>query len=322
MTWFKEAVERRTVNPFKITEAPVQAGVRGVLYLRGEAVGAEKKLENWKTHNKRVTDADATWEIFQEQAEWDEIRLEINLWFSDTRPFLTIPSLFGVDAVCKSTRWRSACVAPFHQDGAQVSLSIPREDVSGPVVVSPFVMHAGAEGRGKRLASGFAITLLADPPGDKFGTGLEIQWHSFPPEVRDSLYFLNLDSESPMLYINKSHADLKTIFEDRSKIGNKAKLRNSLFSFIAVDGWLQLAQYAGEIQREDLEDDSHPKVLLSQRIIRSLCRMLRMREEEIVEVSRDAAARAELGRRLQHYFKVALHQDAIVAGFTEDSAEP
>jgi hypothetical protein len=321
MTWFKEAVERRTVSPYKITEAPVQAGIRGTLLLGGAPVCQEKKIENWKTHRKRVTDAAAKWEMFQEQGEWDRVLLEIDLWIADTDPFLSVPALFGIDAVCKSTRWRTASVAPFQPDGAHLRLSIPRDSVAGPIVLSPFLMHAGNGPdavKGKRLASGFSMTLLADPPGERFGSGIEIQWHNFPEEVRDSLYFLHLDSESPLLYINKSHPDLKAVFEDRSKTGDKSKLRNSLFSFIAVDGWLQLAQYAGEIEREQLDDDAHPKVILSRKIIRSLSRMLKMREEEIVEVSRDAGARAELGRRLQHHFKLALHQDALVSGFTEE----
>lgn len=323
MTWFKEAVERRTVSPYKITQAPVQAGVRGTLLLDGAPVGREMKIENWKTHRNRVTDADAKWEVYQEQSEWDRVLLEIDLWIADTDPFVRVPSLFGVDVVCKSTRWRTAATAPFQADGAHLQLNIPRESVSGPVLVSPFLMHAGngvESVKGKRLASGFALTLLADPPGERFGSGIEIQWHHFPDEVRDSLYFLHLDSESPLLYINKSHPDLKAVFEDRSKTGDKSKLRNSLFSFIAVDGWLQLAQYAGEIEREELDDDAHPKVVLSRKIIRSLSRMLKMRDEEIIDVSRDAGARAELGRRLQHHFKLALHQDALVSGFAEDDA--
>lgn len=324
MTWFKEAVERRTVSPFMITASPVQAGIRGALFLGDSTVGQERKFENWKTHKKRVTDAGAKWDLFEEQGEWDRVLLEIDLWIADTNPFLSVTALFGIDAICKSTRWRTAITAPFQPDGAHLSLNIPRDSVAGPIVLTPFLMHAGNgadDVKGKRLASGFAVTLLADPSGDSFGSGIEIQWHNFPEEANDSLYFLNLDSESPLLYINKSHPDLKTIIEDRSKSGDRSKLRNSLFSFIAVDGWLQLAQYAGEIEREQLDDDTHPKVILSRKIIRSLCRMLTMREEEIIEVSRDAGARAELDRRLQHHFKLALHQDALVSGFADEGAD-
>lgn len=326
MTWFKEALERRTVSPYQLTKAPVLAKLEGALLSGGVRV-SERTIENFKLHRKKVVDAGARWDVYQEEKEWDQILLNFHLTISEPDIFRDVPCLFGIHALCKKTRWRKAEVFDYNPEGALVKLVVPRNDVAGEVVVSPFVLHSGSSEngsgplKGKRLAGGFPVSLLIDPPGERFGTGLELRWYPFPEDQRDSLFYLDLDSETPLLLINKSHSALKHVFEDRSKSGARFKLRNSLFSFIAVDVWMQLAQFAGEITRLHLDDDQDAKVLLSRRVVGSLTRMLKMREDEILQAALDPAERARLHRLLQHHFKLAGHQDALVSTFLEEAPE-
>lgn len=327
MTWFKEALERRTVSPFQLTHVPVLATIEGWLISNQNRV-AHQKLESFKMLRKKIVDAGARWDIFQAEFEWDQVLLEFHVSISETSVFEGVPCLFGIHALCKRTRWRKAEVCGFQTDGATLSLVIPKNEVAGEVIVSPFILHSGDPSgngsgafKGKRLAGGFPVHLLIDPPGERFGSGLEMRWYPFPVDQNESLFHLDLDSETPLLLINKSHAGLKHIFEDRSKTGARYKLRNSLFSFIAVDVWLQLAQFAGETARQELDDDQDPKVVLSRKIIRSLTRMLKLREDEILHATQNATDRSYLHRMLQHHFRLAGNQDALASGMVEDTVE-
>ena len=325
MTWFKEALERRTVSPFQLTQAPVLAIAEGWLLSRENRIG-NQKLESFRMQRNRIVDAGARWDIFQVEDAWDRVLLEFRLSISEAGVFRGIPCLFGVHALCKRTRWRKAEVCDFHPDGAVLTLLIPKNEVAGDVIISPVILHSGDPStngsgalKGKRLADGYPLHLLIDPPGERFGSGLEMRWYPFPEDQRDSLFHLDLDSESPLLLINKTHAGLKHIFEDRSKTGTRFNLRNSLFSFIAVDVWLQLAQFAGEIAKQELDDDQDPRVILSRKIIRSLTRMLKLREDEILRATQNAADRSHLHRLLQHHFHLAGHQNALASGLAEES---
>lgn len=323
MTWFKEAVERRTVSSFFITSSPVQAKIVCQLMNEGLPVGPEKTFENWKARKKKIVNQNVRWDLFSEETAWDQLSLKVQLSIEISLEFDGVPILFGMDAICRNTRWRKAATCPFDSHST-LTLTISRNDVAGQVLLTPFVMHAGGDGsvlKGKRLAGGFPFVFLVDPPGDQFGSGIEVKWDRFPEDVQDSLYYLDLDGDVPVLLINKGLAGLKTIFEDRSRAGHRARLRNSLFSFIAVDVWSQLAQFAGEIERLDLDDDMDPKVLLSRKAIRSLMKMLKLREEEIVQASQDAGTRSELNRRLQHYFTLASFQDELVSRWSPDETE-
>src|SRR5262245_3689586 len=112
MTWFKEALERRTVSPFQLTESPVQASVEASLFA-GTSKVAEKKFDSFKVHRKRIVDAHARWDIFQEETEWDRLTLLFRLKIEAGDIFTGTPCLFSVDAICKKTRWRTARSSEF-----------------------------------------------------------------------------------------------------------------------------------------------------------------------------------------------------------------
>jgi hypothetical protein len=323
--WFKEAIERRTISPFHLTSSPILSRISAVLQNDGATVH-EAKLETFKTHRNKIVDAAARWDVFQEERAWDQARLEFSLTIADASPFSGIPCSYGLHALCKKTRWRKTEVSEFRSGAALLNLTIPKEDVAGEIIVSPFILHSGASGdgldqsKGKRLAAGFPVSIVIDPPGERFGSGLELRWYAFPEDLRDSLYYLDLDAETPLLLINKRHAQLKTIFEDRSKTGPRHNIRNSAFSFIAVDVWMQLAQFAGEMARLQLDDDSDTKVVLGRKIMRSLGKMLQLREDDIMRASSDSAERSRLHRLLQNHFRLAAHQDALAFGLIEGSS--
>ena len=62
-------------------------------------------------------------------------------------------------------------------------------------------------------------------------------------------------------------------------------------------------------------------MILSRKIIRSLMKMLKLREDQIQMATQEPSERAYLHRLLQHHFQLAGHQDALVASFVEESPQ-
>src|SRR5207248_2276810 len=106
MTWFKEAVERRTVSPYKLTDDPVQATFSFRLLHAGNAVDTDpKQVSNWKIHKKKIINPAARWDLFDEAHAWDTIRIEAQFSISQQDNLASIAAQFGLDAICRTTRF-------------------------------------------------------------------------------------------------------------------------------------------------------------------------------------------------------------------------
>lgn len=335
MTWLKDALERRTLWPYRIYENQVRAHFKGQLLRDGECIGKPFSGQNYKLSRKRVVDAGIRWELFSEAEEWNEILLELTLSVEDPEQFRnqvfssrrSVYCFFAVDAVCKNTRWRLAKTAPLGVDKGVIRFELVREHLSGDVILTPLVILGEdlqdakpkfARLKGSRLATGFPVHILVDPPQPKPGGGIEIVWTKFPQEVSDSLVELTIDSPHPVLKVNNQHPSLKVIFEDQSKTGNRAKIRNALFSLIATDVWMQLAEFAASTERLGLDDEDDPSVVLSRKILKALTRMLKCHAADVMGAFDDPSSRTELNLRLQHALKTLTHQNALITGLVSD----
>ena len=151
-----------------------------------------------------------------------------------------------------------------------------------------------------------------DTPLESPGAGIEILWHRFQDDIRDSMYQLIIEPPHPILRLNNRHPSLKLIFECRTKIGSAARIRNALFSMIASDVWIQLAEYASTIEKLDLDDPDDPSVVFSRKIIRTLSRMIKRPADEIVAAFDDHTSRSMLTLRIQHHLKTLSHHNALM----------
>lgn len=328
MSWLKDAVERRQVNHFPKSHEPVKLAVCGRLFFGKSQVGSKFNAQNFVVR-KKVADAGARWDIHNEPVEWERIQLEFDFSANVLSPKLdALPVLYSVEILCKTTRFREAVSISPGQGG---TVFLDRTQLRGDVVLTPFIVTAagfsGAEWqsmKAARLAEGFPVHIRIDPAIDRPGAGIDVHWYDFEDAVQYSLYQLSIEPPEVLLRINSRHPALKAVFQDQSKTGNRAKLRNALFSLIASDVWYQLAEYACSVEKMEIDDPHDPAVQLSKQLLKTVSRMLKSRTEQILEAFEEHAGRAAIHTRLQHHMKTAVHQDALITGLMpeeDDSPE-
>lgn len=335
MAWRKDAAERRSIWPYRVFQNHVKMEVTGILFKNRKAIATPFQGKNWRYEKRSLNSGFLRWPVFQENEVWDEIRFEFSLslhkpelfsqevFSSDAAP----PCVFAIDAMCRSTRWRNAITVPYTLEKSRAALSVNRKMIAGTILFSPMILlweerkgaSAGqAMAKGARVATGFPFQVQIDPPLQKPGRGIEILWTPFPPEVSESLYELIIEPPKPILRINNQHPSLKVIFEDLSKIGNRARIRNALFSLIATDVWMQLSEYAVSVEELKIEDEEDASAILSTKILKTAMKMLKCSPEQILSAFEDPQARSALRLRFQHYFKALKRQDELITGLVPE----
>ncbi|MCI0615466.1 hypothetical protein L0244_20950 [bacterium] len=330
ISWLKDAVERRAVWPYELSPDVVKAQFSGFLLRKGKRIGEPFQDQNWKLSKKKITDAQLRWDLTLSGPEWDQIELQLGLSIENPSQFFSVPCIYAAEVLCKGTRWRSAVSKLFSTGTVFLSMKILRKDIVGYAIVTPSVLlsenvtHSSdpkPSMKGSRLAVGFPLHIQIDTPQESPGAGIEILWHRFQDEIGDSMYQLIIEPPHPILRLNNRHPSLKLIFESRTKIGFAARIRNALFSMIASDVWLQLAEYASSIEKMDLDDPDDPTVVLSRKIIRTLSRMIKRPADEIIASFDDHTLRSLLTLRIQHHLKTLSHQNALLQAFvSQDQA--
>ncbi|MCI0413018.1 hypothetical protein L0222_09485 [bacterium] len=332
MSWLKDALERRTVWPYQLAAEPVKLEIAATA-LTGKTEVAAWKASNWRGRRgkagppepSKVVDASARWDLFTENIVWDRLQLRCTASIDGAERFPASAVSFGLVALCKNTRYRSAARGSFNTGAAEMVLTIQRNDVSGQILLLPVLVlinprraPAGfPDVAGARLATGFPVTIFTDAPAERPGGGIEIQWRNFGPQFRDSLFELAIAPPEILLRLNNEHSALKAIVEDLSKTGNRARIRNAIFALIACDVWFQLAEFAAHemISIEEPEDATSE---LAVKILKSLSKMIRIPHQEIVQSYDDPAGRAMLSVRIQHALKSGTYQNALITGSVSD----
>lgn len=322
MSWLKDAVERRAVWPYELSSDVVKAQFSGFLLRKGKRIGETFQDQNYKLSKKKITDAQSRWDLTLSGPEWDQLELQLGLSIENPPQFFSVPCIYAAEVLCKGTRWRTAVSKLFSTGTVFLSLKILRKDVVGYAIITPTILLSentragkGPSMKGSRLAVGFPLHIQIDAPQESPGAGIEVLWHRFRDEIGDSMYQLIIEPPHPILRLNNRHPSLKLIFESRTKIGSAARIRNALFSMIASDVWLQLAEYASAIEKMDLDDPDDPTVVLSRKIIRTLSRMIKRPADEIIAAFDDHASRSLLTLRIQHHLKTLSHQNALLQAF-------
>lgn len=138
------------------------------------------------------------------------------------------------------------------------TLLIPKTSLYGMVHFEPAIIRTdtGTDARyaahvGAKLAWGQAVTLVVDEPPIPPGAYLEIKWEDFftggNPRRRahaDNLYYLDLEPETPVLYLNERIPDFKEVMQTRARRGYNLRVRDSTFDTIASQVWTTLLSKA------------------------------------------------------------------------------
>ena len=337
MNWKRDSSELRAIWPYPIRENSVKLDVEA--HLDGEAMSSQDfHKTNWSSGTDAgLIDAKAVWDIYLLDVSWTEVILRCSFVVDDPTglknsvlpPGQDIPLLFSLLLRCDNTRWRRAVTCPFGSGSGSVDFSLSRTDVAGDLELQPLVVLADspatatagwAAWKVAKVATGFPVYLRLDEPAEGPGRGIEVKWERFDDSIANALYSLEIiDEQRVRLLLNNRHAALEPVMDGRSKVRNeKTLLRDSLFSFIAADVWLHLADAASSVPEEGEE---FPE--LYNRILRTISRRLEMDREDIKSVfggDSDMLERAKLHTRLQNYLSVAERAEDVILAIPAKAA--
>lgn len=147
------------------------------------------------------------------------------------------------------------------------SVHFLRDDVGTAVRLKAFVTRSSpltqgqlgfADEPGLRMGASEEWIVQIDPKSIPPGKSMRVEWVHFATcdkphlnQVADSLYYLDLDQDFPVLYLNEDIPDLKTVLENESHIGSRAAIRDTIFRSIAQPVWLALTLHAASTPAED-----------------------------------------------------------------------
>jgi len=330
MNWKRDSSELRAIWPYPVRENVVKLHVEA--HLDGGTTSPEDfQKTNWAPGTDAgLVDAKAVWDIYLLDISWAELMVRCSFVVDDPAglknsvlpPGQDIPLLFLLLLRCDSTRWRRAVTCPFGSGSGSVDFSLSRADIAGDLELQPLVVLAAAptaaaagwaNRKVAKVATGFPVYLRLDEPPEGPGRGIEVKWQRFDDSMANALYSLQIiDDQKVRLLLNNRHSALQPVMDSRSKVRNeRTLLRDSLFSFIAVDVWLQLADAASNSEPE--EGEELPE--LYDRIMRTLSRRLEMDREDIKSLfcsDSDTLQRVKLHTQLQNYLSVAEKAEDVV----------
>ena len=183
------------------------------------------------------------------------------------RVVVRIESLMGNT---KQVGWRERQeLAPSDDNSLQWNgkLEFSRNDVGAALRLCAFVTRSKdsisspsgfANESGLRLAKSPEWVVQIDPRSLPPGKSMQVKWMNFKTcsdlrlnQAYENIYFLDLDQNVPILYLNEDVQDLKPILSREGHIGAVAAMRDALFHSIAQPVWLSLILISVTTQHED-----------------------------------------------------------------------
>lgn len=219
---------------------------------------------------------------------WKQLRLQLTATLPEKALEEILPStsdvvtdtILVVSIRCPSTKLRRVSVLELDDKGRwSGETTIDRVDVRNVVELHPVLARKtdlprqGAEiankavARGATIAQGRAVRIVADESRSPVRGALEVYWedfrvsdHPWRKEHSSDLYYLDLSSDDPTLYLNERYASFKAALHATAPHGVDAVIRHLGNGLIAQAVWLQLyLQAAGSIELdEELETVSCP----------------------------------------------------------------
>ena len=336
MRWNKTATERRPVWPYIIEVDSIKAEIRGKIIKNDDTKGTWQ-AHNWSPGHEKIINSNARWNIFDQEAEWDRLSIELSASIDDFDSKLEkiIPDSssqrFSLTVLCPKTRYRLAENSEMSEGKAHITINIHRKDVAGEIILSPSVIlsddvsepaFAKARFKGARVVTGFPVYIFADEPEDRPGGGIEIRWAPFPTS-KDALYRLHFDNNEgckPILYFNDGYPEIKTILDSKSRRGTKRDIREALFSHIALDVWMQLAEFAAKNYGGE-SGEMEPHEILSGKILKTLSKKINYSINGIKDDIEDVQGKRNLNSKIQHMLKISIRERDLAKGVNVEGTE-
>ena len=341
MKWKRDSSELRTIWPYPMRENVVKLDINA--RLEGGTMSSEDfQKKNWLPGTKAgLVNGKVAWDIYRLGISWTDVMVQCSFAVDDPvglrddvlPPGQDVPLLFALLLRCDSTRWRRAIACPFGEGTGSIDFSVSRADIAGELEVQPMVVLAytpapatgvWASRKAAKVATGFSVYLRSDEPPKGPGRGIEVQWQRFDDSIADALYSLQIvDDRKVCLFLNNRHPAVQPVMDNRSKVkSEKTLLRDTLFSFIASDVWLHLADAAANAANSVPEEEEKLPELYDN-VLRILTHRLGIDREDIISSFRNdsnALERSKLHTRLQNHLAVAVKAEDIVLAAPQKAA--
>jgi len=176
------------------------------------------------------------------------------------KPWRVVVAAVSLMGSARQIGWRqSERLAPSDAAGLHWAgkLEFQRSDLGAAIRLRAFVTRAQpptlplpgyANEPSMRLAQSEEWVIQIDPRSILPGKSMKVEWANFKTSLdsrlnktSDSLYFLGLDQDMPILYLNEDIQDFKAVLTKPGHIGSAAAIRDTLFRSIAQPIWLTLA---------------------------------------------------------------------------------
>lgn len=339
MRWHKTALERKYIWPYIVAENSIKVAIQGKSLNNGETKSTWQ-TNNWKPSDGKIINSDARWDIFNEQVEWERLNIELSVSIDNFQEILAqvMPDdlisshIFTLTVLCQNTRYRFAKNSEMTDGKAHITIDLHRKDVAGEITLSPTIILSNdaenssstkAKFKGARVVTGFPINIFVDEPEDKPGGGIEIKWKEFNVNIANALYELEFNNEGgykPTININNRHPEIKTIVDSKAKGGEKARIRDSLFGSIALDVWMQLAEFSAKINEEENEE-MDPQAILAEKILKTLSKRMNCTKREIIDSFDDPGSRRLLNLKIQNWLKILERERKLINEVKEEIME-
>lgn len=188
-----------------------------------------------------------------ELADWRELDFRVEAEVAEGRAhdaLLEGKARIWVRLRCRNTRFREALELEKHGSRWRGELSLRRETLAEVVHLEPAIVAIESLGardaqRGQEIASGRRISLRIDPQTTSSRGHLQVLFRSFAesPDIvapAEALYWLDADSETPVLWLNEDHPQASMALQARGTRGAAARTRDLVFDAIASSVWQQL----------------------------------------------------------------------------------
>jgi len=223
--------------------------------------GVELLVTSCTLDDKTAVGADLNAHLVELDVPWARARITVSVAMSSAT-YAGVAggaplSAFEIAVItrCPSTFLRTANRIPLSALDAPLpaNVDLARDDLAGSAELFAFLVRANDANagsspavRGARVADSRSWELRVDRQREPRGDYLDVRYKKFSEEEtlsrrdRGNLYSLDLDQDSPILWINSDHERIAAILDSRGTVGRHARLRESFFDHIAYAVWIQL----------------------------------------------------------------------------------
>ena len=318
--WLKDGQENPQVWPYAVKDQHCSATLK-INLIKGDEIINVVYARNSVSAGGNEGQGHATVDLTSHaENDWDKIRVELDLSIKGGAETLAevitnnnaAEAFFSVRIHAPRVKYRQHLWGkPAQALQDMVIFEVYKKDLGGDVYIWPEILLKNnveaalnrASRAGSRIVIGDPVLIALDDAPQIPGAGFDIKWLEFERQNKNALYKLeyeNPDTGRPRLYFNNRYPLIQPIIDSTARKGIKARIRDLIFSSVAVDVWSGLLEWALERDDEDAASSG-----IHSNIIRSLSKRLNINKDDLKSQILTAEGRRNIKTSLQHTLDIS-----------------